>query len=274
MNSTLRPFVDYRHVTVRYNEEVTALDDVCLAIAPGEFVVFVGRTGAGKSTMLKLLTKDVEPTSGTVVFDGADLGTITDWHVPKLRRKMGIVPQDFALLPRKKVWENIAYAMRAVGFTRRQIRDRVPEIIERVHIAHRADAFPHELSGGEQQRVAIGRALVATPPLLLADEPTGNLDPEHSLEIMNVLSELNRGGTTVLVASHDFLTLEHVRCRIVRLDHGRIIEDRLPATPKDDGHQFALPIEREPDHAPASHAAVEFEAREDADELEEVSVDV
>src|SRR5262249_9751367 len=134
-------------------------------------------------------------------------------------------PQDFALLPRKRVWENVAYAMRAVGNTRREVRQRVPMILEQVRIGHRADAFPHELSGGEQQRVAIARALINNPPLLLADEPTGNLDPEHSMEIMEVLRELNTKGTTVLVASHDMIVVEKMAKRTVKLEGGVIVSD-------------------------------------------------
>src|SRR4029077_18418570 len=139
---------------------------------------------------------------------------LRDSEVPALRRAMGIVPQDFALLPRKKVWENVAYAMRAVGQTKRDVRKKVPQILEQVRIGHRADAYPHELSGGEQQRVAIGRALINNPPLLLADEPTGNLDPEHSWEIMELLRELNTKGTTILVASHDMMVVDRMDKRI------------------------------------------------------------
>jgi cell division transport system ATP-binding protein len=148
--------------------------------------------------------------------------------VSALRREMGIVPQDFALLPRKRVWENVAYAMRAVGHSRKDVRKKVPEILEQVRIGHRADAYPHELSGGEQQRVAIARALINNPPLLLADEPTGNLDPEHSWEIMELLMELNTKGTTVLVASHDMMVVERMSKRIVTLDAGRVQSDRRP----------------------------------------------
>jgi cell division transport system ATP-binding protein len=141
---------------------------------------------------------------------------------------MGIVPQDFGLLPNKRVWENLAYAMRACGRTRREVRQLVPEILEQVNVLHRADAFPSELSGGEQQRVAIGRALINRPPLLLADEPTGNLDPDHSIEITQLLMDLNLRGTTVLVASHDMPIVERFRQRVVRLEGGLIVEDSKP----------------------------------------------
>jgi cell division transport system ATP-binding protein len=153
------------------------------------------------------------------------MNTYKDRHISRLRRTMGIVPQDFALLPRKKVWENLAYAMRAVGHSQKAVRQRVPEILQQVKVGHRADAYPNELSGGEQQRVAIGRALINRPPLLLADEPTGNLDPEHSWEIMELLSELNQNGTTVLVASHDMMVIHRMGKRIITLDQGKVQSD-------------------------------------------------
>jgi cell division transport system ATP-binding protein len=220
-----KPYIGYENVEVRYTELVYGLRDASLRIARGEFVFFVGKTGAGKSTLLKLLTREVRNTGGKVSFHGKDLTHLPDWSVPSLRREMGIVPQDFALLPRKRVWENVAYAMRAVGHSRRDVRIKVPQILEQVRIGHRADAFPHELSGGEQQRVAIGRALISNPPLLLADEPTGNLDPEHSWEIMELLRELNAKGATVLVASHDMMVVDRMGKRIVTLESGRILSD-------------------------------------------------
>ena len=220
-----QPYVGYVKAEVRYTELVYGLRDATLSIDRGEFVFFVGKTGAGKSTLLKLLTREVRNTSGKVFFGGRDLTNLPDRLVPALRRQMGIVPQDFALLPRKRVWENVAYAMRAVGHSRKDVRKKVPEILEQVRIGHRADAYPHELSGGEQQRVAIGRALINNPPLMLADEPTGNLDPEHSWEIMELLRELNTKGTTILVASHDMMVVERMDKRIVTLDHGAILSD-------------------------------------------------
>ncbi len=220
-----QPYIGYENAEVRYTELVYGLRGASLSIERGEFVFFVGRTGAGKSTLLKLLTREVRNTGGRVILNGRDLTDLPDWSVPALRREMGIVPQDFALLPRKRVWENVAYAMRAVGHSRRAVRQKVPEILEQVKIGHRADAYPHELSGGEQQRVAIGRALINNPPLLLADEPTGNLDPEHSLEIMSLLKELNTKGTTILVASHDMMVVERMDKRIVTLESGQIVSD-------------------------------------------------
>jgi len=218
-------YISYENAEVRYTEFVYGLRGASLQIERGEFVFFVGRTGAGKSTLLKLLTREARNTSGKVILNGRDLSDIPDWSVPALRREMGIVPQDFALLPRKRVWENVAYAMRAVGHNRKEVRLQVPQILEQVRIGHRADAFPHELSGGEQQRLAIGRALINNPPLLLADEPTGNLDPEHSWEIMELLKELNLKGTTILVASHDMMVVERMDKRIVTLESGQILKD-------------------------------------------------
>lgn len=220
-----QPYIGYESAEVRYTEFVYGLRGASLNIQRGEFVFFVGRTGAGKSTLLKLLTREVKNTSGKVVLNGRDLSDLPDYSVPALRREMGIVPQDFALLPRKRVWENVAYAMRAVGHSRRDVRQRVPEILEQVRIGHRGDAYPHELSGGEQQRVAIARALINNPPLLLADEPTGNLDPEHSWEIMELLKELNLKGTTILVASHDMMVVERMGKRVVKLEGGQILSD-------------------------------------------------
>ncbi len=219
--------IELRGVEVRYGKRVHALRGLDLAVAPGEFVFLVGGTGAGKSTLLNLLTGETRPTAGTVLLDGRDLARLRPWRVPALRRGMGIVGQDYALLPRKNVWENVAYAARAVGARRAEVRRRVPDILASVGVGHRADAYPDELSGGERQRVAIGRALVNDPPLLLADEPTGNLDPATSWEIVSLLRDLNRRGTTVLVASHDTLVIERMAERTVRLESGRIVAESL-----------------------------------------------
>jgi cell division transport system ATP-binding protein len=199
-----------------------------LQIQKGEFVFLVGTTGAGKSTLLKLLSREVNPTKGAVVIDGKEINRQLALFIPKLRRKMGIVPQDYALLPKKTVEENIAYASRAAGKTRRQTRRRTPFILMGVHLLHKAKSFPDELSGGERQRVAIGRSLVNDPPLILADEPTGNLDPDHSMEIMQLLLDLNDRGSTVIVATHDMLVVDQVPARIIRLEEGRIVSDSGP----------------------------------------------
>lgn len=210
-----------------YNGHIVGLDDVNLAIQQGEFLFVVGPTGSGKSTLLRLIIRDLKPTKGRVTWKGRDLATLHDRMVPGLRRQIGFVPQDIGLLPNKKVWENVAYAMRAVGHTRREVRERVPKSLERFGILHRADAFPSELSGGEQQRVAIARALINSPALLLADEPTGHLDPDTSVEIIEVLERVNTRGTTVMMATHDLTTVAHVKRRVVRLEAGRVASDTM-----------------------------------------------
>ncbi len=216
------PYIRFDRVEVQYSELVYGLRGVSLEVTKGEFVFLCGQTGSGKSTLLKVLTREVPHTKGLVTMSGRDLAGVSKHDIPHLRRQMGIVPQDFGLLPNKKVWENVAYAMRAVGRSRREVRQLVPEILDRVNILHRADAFPGELSGGEQQRVAIGRAMINNPPLLLADEPTGNLDPEHSVEIIELLSQLNTRGTTIIVATHDMMIVERMNKRIIRMEFGRI----------------------------------------------------
>ena len=223
------PSIRFENVVVAYSELVYGLRGVSLVIDQGEFVFFTGQTGAGKSTILKLLTREVGHTGGRVLFKGRDLGLLKARDIPALRREMGIIPQDFGLLPNKRAWENIAYAMRAVGRTRREVRRIVPEILDRVQIGHRGDAFPSELSGGEQQRVAIGRALINDPSLLLADEPTGNLDPARSIEIIELLAELNARGATVLVATHDMAIVERMGKRIITMEEGRIVSDTAAA---------------------------------------------
>ncbi|MBL8048583.1 MAG: ATP-binding cassette domain-containing protein [Chthonomonas sp.] len=219
------PLIEFSQVQVQFSELVFGLRGIDLHINDGEFVFLCGPSGSGKSTILKLLYKEVEPSSGLVRLWGQDLREVSFARIPSLRRRMGIVPQDYGLLPNKKVWENVAYAMRAVGATGRQVRAAVPGILEQVNIAHRADAFPHELSGGEQQRVAIGRALINRPKLLLADEPTANLDPAYSLEIVDLLLKLHSQGTTVIVASHDMSIVERAQTRVISMDHGRIAAD-------------------------------------------------
>ncbi len=222
---TERPYIQFDRVEVRYSELVIGLRGVSFSVNRGEFVFLCGQTGAGKSTVLRCLTREVRHTGGHVWLQGRDLGAVREREVPYLRREMGIVPQDFALLPQKKVWENVGYAMRAVGATRRHVRRAVPELLEKVNIGHRIDAFPHQLSGGEQQRVAIARALINNPSLLLADEPTGNLDPQHSLELMDVLLHLNLRGATILVATHDMAVVEKLNKRVITFAQGEIVAD-------------------------------------------------
>lgn len=219
------PHIVYRDVAFRYKKDDFALKKINLEIASGEFVFLTGVTGAGKSTLLKLISRELRETSGQVLLNGQDLHRVRGYGVAKLRRHLGIVPQDFALLPRKTIWENICYAMRAVGASRREIRKRVPEILERVDIAGKSDSFPSQLSGGEQQRVAIARALINQPKIILADEPTGNLDADHSWEVMELLAKLSSDGTTVLVATHNMPVVEKLGKRVVTLKGGAIETD-------------------------------------------------
>lgn len=212
-------------VGVTYANGVMGLVEISLSINAGDFVFLTGATGSGKSTLLKLLYAEVSPTSGRIVVGDKVVSDLTPRHIPALRRTMGIVPQDFGLLPNKRVWENVAYALRVVGFNKKDIRERVPDILERVGMAHRIDALPSELSGGEQQRAAIARALAHNPSLLLADEPTGNLDSETSWGIIQVLDQVNARGATVIVASHDEAVIHRLGRREVRLDHGEIVSD-------------------------------------------------
>ncbi len=212
---------------MEYGRTITALNGINLSIGAGEFVFLVGATGSGKSTLLKLLIRELIPTRGRVILNRRDLSSIPDGSIPALRRQIGFVPQEIGLLPNKKIWENLSYAMRAAGHTRREARSRVPDFLERFGILDRADAFPRELSGGQQQRVAIARALINNPSLLLADEPTGHLDPETSLEIIGVLEQVNLRGTTVIMATHDFVTMETLQRRVVKLESGNIISDSI-----------------------------------------------
>jgi cell division transport system ATP-binding protein len=218
--------IELRHVGVTYKSgEVTALSDINLSIPKGDFVFLVGPTGAGKSTLLKLLYRDVRPTTGDLKVLDFDLGTLRARDIPKLRRQMGIVLQDYGLLPQRTVWENVAFACQVLGQGAREIRKKLPEALELVGMMHRCDAFPTELSGGEQQRVAIARALVNQPTLLLADEPTGNLDPETAVGIIDVLSEANRRGATVVIATHDKNAVDRLRRRVVAVEKGLIARD-------------------------------------------------
>ncbi len=220
-----RAMIEMSHVSVTYKGEVDALCDVSLCIPGGDFVFLVGPTGAGKSTLLRLLYRDLLPSSGALVVAGYDLTRLRARDVPLLRRQMGIVFQDYGLLPQRTVWENIVFACQVLGQPRREIRKKLPEVLDQVGMTHRCDAYPGELSGGEQQRVAIARALVNQPPLLIADEPTGNLDPETSVGIMDVLREANRRGTTVLVATHDKTSVDRLRRRVIAVERGRIVRD-------------------------------------------------
>jgi cell division transport system ATP-binding protein len=218
--------IELKKVGVTYKSgEVTALSSVDLTIPPGDFVFLVGPTGAGKSTLLKLLYRDVQATAGEIHVLGFDMVRMRAGDVARLRRQMGIVLQDYGLLPQRTVWENVAYACQVLGQSGRDIRKKLPEVLDLVGMMHRCDALPSELSGGEQQRVAIARALVNQPTLLLADEPTGNLDPETGVGIMDVLTEANRRGATVVIATHDKNAVDRMRKRVVVVEKGKVARD-------------------------------------------------
>ena len=217
----------FDNVTKVYGRDAVALKDVNLSIEPGEFVFLVGASGSGKSTMLRLILKETEPTSGTISINGMKLSTILRREVPNHRRAIGCVFQDFKLLPNKTVTENVAYAMEVTGQRRRTIRTKVPQILELVGLQDKKNKYPGQLSGGEQQRVSVARAFISQPPILIADEPTGNLDPETSVGIMQLLHRINRIGTTVLVATHDKEMVDVMRKRVVALEEGRIVRDKV-----------------------------------------------
>ena len=217
--------ISIQHVTKTYRNGVTALEDVTVEIEKGEFVFIVGPSGSGKSTMIRLLLKELEPTKGRILVGGRDLTRLKHSKVPLLRRNVGCVFQDFKLLTNKTVYENVAFALEVIGRPRHVIRTQVPQILDLVGLSKKADNFPTELSGGEQQRVSIARAFVNRPLILLADEPTGNLDPDTSIEIMRLLDRINRTGTTVLMATHDREMVDKMRKRVIALEDGVVVRD-------------------------------------------------
>jgi cell division transport system ATP-binding protein len=208
------------------NQNSAALHDLSLEVEKGEFVFLVGPSGSGKSTFLRLVLKEERPTSGHIRVAGKDLHRLSNWKVPQLRRRIGTVFQDFRLLPNKTVFENIAFALQVIGKSRRQINRDVPAVIELVGLGGKDDRLPDQLSGGEQQRVAVARAFVNRPLILLADEPTGNLDPATSVGIMKLLDRINRTGTTVVMATHDQSIVDQMRKRVIELDHGHLVRDQ------------------------------------------------
>ncbi len=219
--------IRFDNVTKIYVKGATpALDDVTLEVDRGEFTFLVGKSGSGKSTLLQLILREQRATSGQVWVLGRNMSTIPQWRVPKIRRQIGTVFQDFRLLPSKTVYENVALAMQVIGRPRHAIRTEVPEVIDMVGLRGKEKRLPTELSGGEEQRVAIARAMVNRPQVLLADEPTGNLDPETSLGIMRLLDRINRSGTTVIMATHDSKIVDQMRKRVVELEDGRVVRDQ------------------------------------------------
>jgi cell division transport system ATP-binding protein len=220
------PVVEFRDVTKVYDGGSVGVERASLKIGRGEFVFLVGPTGCGKSTCIRLLMKELEPTKGEIDIAGKTLGEIPRSRVPYLRRNIGTVFQDYKLLPNRTVYDNVAYSLQVIGESRQEIRRKVPDILRMVGLSTKLHNLPDELSGGEQQRVSIARAFVNHPPLLLADEPTGNLDPETSIGIMQLIYRINRTGTTVIVATHDKEMVDKMRRRVVELREGRIVRDQ------------------------------------------------
>lgn len=202
-----------------------ALQNVDIHIEPGEFVFVVGPSGAGKSTFIKMLFREVLPTTGSIFVNGVDILSLTPNEIPYMRRQLGIIFQDYRLLPDRTVYENVAFAMEVIETPRRKIKRRVLNVLDLVGLRHRADAYPNELSGGEQQRIAIARAIVNDPILVIADEPTGNLDPETSWDIMEIFKEINASGTTIVMATHDKEIVDAMGKRVVAIEHGNIVRD-------------------------------------------------
>src|SRR3954467_11201506 len=215
----------FDQVTKVYEPNIAGLDDVSLQIDKGEFVFLVGPSGSGKSPFIQLLLKELEVTSGYLMGGGRSLPKLKRSKIPVLRRNIGCVFQDFKLLPNRSVYQNVAYALQVQGKSRTEIRKKVPDIIGLVGLADKGDRFPHELSGGEQQRVSVARAFVHPPPLLIADEPTGNLDPDTSVGIMQLLYRINRAGTTVVMATHDREMVDKMRRRVIQLENARVVRD-------------------------------------------------
>ena len=203
-----------------------ALNRASIHVGAGEFVIIVGTSGAGKSTLLKLLTREEKPSSGKIVVGGIDYDNLKDKHIPLLRRKIGVVFQDFKLLPNRTVFENVAFALQIAGMTNREIKATVPKVIELVGLKGKEKHFPHQLSGGERQRVAIARAVVRQPKILIADEPTGNLDPKHSWDIVRLLEKINKYGTTVILTTHNVEIVNKLKRRVITIDHGKITSDQ------------------------------------------------
>jgi len=224
--------IEFTDVTKSYSVGTHALRGVSMQIEDGEFVFLVGPSGSGKSTIIKLITGELKPTSGTVHVNGYSLERIRKREIPYLRRTVGVVFQDFRLIDSKTVYENVAFAMRAIGAEEKQIRARVPYILELVGLETKSRRHPTELSGGEQQRLAIARALVNNPSTIIADEPTGNLDPARSLEIMNLLQEINKLGTTLLVVTHQMDLVEQFGNRVIAIDEGLVVSDGM------DGYKY------------------------------------
>jgi len=245
---TRPPIVEMRKVTKVYPGGHVGLERVSLRVDRGEFVFLVGPTGCGKTTLIKTLIRELEPTEGEVLIAGRDISALSNKKVPQLRRRIGTVFQDYKLLPSRNVYDNVAYALQVIGTSRSEIRRKVPDALRLVGLADKVKNFPDQLSGGEQQRLSVARAFVNHPPLLLADEPTGNLDPNTSIGIMQVLYRINRTGTTVVVVTHDREMVDKMRRRVIALDSGRVVRDQVAGSYTSDDEstrEFALRLREE-----------------------------
>ena len=216
-----------KDVEMEYDNGTRAIKGITLTIEDGEFVFLVGPSGSGKSTIIKLLTGEVEPCAGRIMINGFSVSNISEKQIPLMRRTLGVIFQDFRLIEKKTVYDNLAFVMRAVGAPQKEIRKRIPYVLHLVDLEKKADSYPTELSGGEQQRVAIARALVNNPNTIIADEPTGNLDPERSLELMSLLVKINELGTTVVVVTHEKDLVDHFGKRVVTIDSGHVVNDSV-----------------------------------------------
>lgn len=216
----------FDRVTKTYNKTNIALERVSLHVEPKEFVIIVGASGAGKSTFLKLLTREEKPTSGKIIVGGVDYDKLKDRDIPLLRRKIGVVFQDFKLLPNKTAFENVAFALEIVGMSSKEINHTVPKVLNIVGLKGKEKSYPLELSGGERQRVAIARAVVRQPKILIADEPTGNLDPKHAWDVIKVLEKINRYGTTVILTTHNQEIVNKLKRRVITVKDGRVVSDK------------------------------------------------
>ncbi len=215
----------FNNVSKVYKDSSVALDDINLTITSGEFVSIVGHSGAGKTTLSKMILVDEKPTLGTVFFESTDVHKLTSKELTKLRQRIGVIFQDFKLLPNKTSYENIAFAMEALGKTDEEIESDVPHVLELVNLSDKHNHFPHQLSGGEQQRLAIARAIINQPELLIADEPTGNLDPVNTHEIVQILKKINDLGTTIILSTHDHGVVSSINKRVITMENGKVIKD-------------------------------------------------
>lgn len=222
--------IQFKNVTKVYNNNIFALSNINVNIEKGDFVFLVGPSGAGKSTFIKMLLKEVQPTSGNIIVNNMDVTNLKRKDIPYYRRKIGVVFQDFRLIPNLNVYENVAFAMRVVEAPLREIRKKVPVVLSLVGLANKYKAFPHELSGGEQQRVSLARAIVNNPSILIADEPTGNLDPETAMDIMETLNDINHAGTTIVMATHAKDIVDVMKKRVIAVEKGIIVRDEQRGT--------------------------------------------